>query len=92
MLIYMPNVKSAFKRMKTNLKRNLRNRHYKSTMRTFVKKTKEAISKGASEEAKEYFKKAVSIVDRMVKKSILHWKTAARIKSRLQQKLNSLKV
>lgn len=81
--------KSAQKRHRQSLKRRLRNRSRKSTIKTFTKKAVEAVSTGA-ENAVEMQRKAESLIDKAVKGSTIHKNTAARKKSRLAKRINKL--
>jgi small subunit ribosomal protein S20 len=83
----MPNLKSAERRMRKAEKRRRRNRHYKSTMKTFIKKVKNATTR---EEAEAALKKVYSIFDKLVVKGIIHKNRAASYKSKLAQFVNSL--
>ncbi len=83
----MPNLKSAERRMRKSEKRRMRNRHYKSMMRTFIKKVKKAATK---EEAEPILKKLYSILDKLVVKGIIHRNRAASYKSKLTQFVNNL--
>jgi small subunit ribosomal protein S20 len=86
----MPNVKSAKKRVKTNEKKNLRNRIVRSTLRTALKKVNAAIEAGDAEAAAKSAPLALSLIGRTVKKGVIHRNTAARLESRLAHKLNAL--
>lgn len=79
----MANTKSALKRIKTSIKRNLRNRQVKSTVRTAVRKFQDNVTADS-------LRAAMSVLDKAVSKGVLHRNTAARKKSRLAKKLNSL--
>lgn len=70
--------------------RRLRNRAYRSRYKTVVKSVEAAISQGNIEAAKEAFHKAVSIIDRIASKGVIHKNKAARKKSRLAKKVNAL--
>jgi small subunit ribosomal protein S20 len=70
----MPNLKSAERRMRKAEKRRRRNRHYKSTMKTFIKKVKNATTR---EEAEAALKKVYSILDKLVVKGIIHKKQSS---------------
>jgi len=74
--------KSVQKRIRQAEKARLRNRHYKSLMKTNIKKVKEADTKEA---ALELLKKAVSTIDKVAGKGIIHKKNAANKKSRLHK-------
>ncbi|WP_034384682.1 30S ribosomal protein S20 [Deinococcus sp. YIM 77859] len=79
--------KSAQKRHRQSLKRRLRNRSRKSTIKTFSKKAIAAAQSGA-ENVAELHRKAESLIDKAAKGSTLHKKAAARKKSRLAKALN----
>jgi len=78
---------SAKKRIKTNLKSAKRNVHYKSTMKTAIKKVLTAPSK---EVAAVELPKTVALLDRLVSKGIIHKNKAAHQKSRLAKRVNAL--
>ena len=86
----MPNIKSAKKRMKQNEKRRLRNKAYKATMRTIIKKADKAIAAGNKEEAAVAVKDACKRLDKTAQKGVIHTKMADRKKSRLMLKLNKI--
>ena len=77
---------SELKRVRQSCKRNLRNRHYKSMMRTSIKNVLLAEKKDAS----EFLTKAVSTIDRICTKGVIHRNNAARHKSKLTKYVNSL--
>jgi len=83
----LPNVKSAKKRMKTNELRRLRNRAYRSMLKTSMKKVFESSD---PEEASRYLREAVSILDRGCGKGVIHRNSAARHKSRMTIHVNRL--
>jgi small subunit ribosomal protein S20 len=86
----MANIKSQIKRVKTNNKANSRNSQFKSSMRTAIKKVVVACEKGNKEEALALLPVAFSKIDASVSKGIQHRNTAARQKSSLQNRVNSL--
>ena len=83
----MEHHKSTIKRIKTNNKANERNRHYRSMMKTAIKKVKTAET---AEARTENLTSVCAILDRLVSKGIIHTNTAARRKSRLSGYVNSL--
>ncbi|MGQ9668389.1 MAG: 30S ribosomal protein S20, partial [Anaerolineae bacterium] len=85
----MPNTKSAMKRMRQAEKRRLRNRFYRSTARTYVKRARAAIAAGDLEAAQEAIKQAVSALDRAAEKGVIHKNNASRRKSRLMKALQA---
>ncbi|MBP2241691.1 small subunit ribosomal protein S20 [Cytobacillus eiseniae] len=86
----MPNIKSAIKRVKTNEARNAHNTTVKSSMRTAVKKVEAAIVSTDAAAANETFADAARQLDKAAAKGLIHKNAAARKKSRLMKKMNSL--
>jgi len=86
----MANHPSALKRQRQDKKRRLRNKSYKSTINTSVKKIFSSADEKDMDGAQQYYKLAVAGLDSAVNKGILHRKTAARRISRLTKKVNAL--
>lgn len=86
----LANIKSAIKRIKVTRAKTLRNSMRKSAMRTAIRRCLEAISSGNIENANANYRKAVKLIDSAAAKGILHKNTAARKKSQLTRKLNTL--
>ncbi|MGB0679318.1 MAG: 30S ribosomal protein S20 [Polyangiales bacterium] len=86
----MANHASAKKRARQALKRNARNRHLRSTMRTLVKRVREAITQEEVAPAQAALKAAVSKIDQAVTKGVLHRRTASRYISRLSSQVAAL--
>jgi small subunit ribosomal protein S20 len=87
---YMPNIKSAKKRVKVTEVKTLQNKMFKSAMKTSVKKYKAAVDAGNKDLAEKTYADAVAMVDRAVTKGILHKNNAARKKSQFTKLLNGL--
>ena len=87
----MANTKSAEKMIKVAEKKRIRNRGVKSAVKTFVRKAERGIV-AASEESAAMVVVAISKLDKAASKGILHKRNAARRKSRLMKKLNSMAV
>jgi len=85
----MANTKSAIKRMKQNEKRRQRNRATRSNIRSTVKTARTAIATPGPE-SKEAILVAIRTLDRAVTQGVMHRNTAARRKSSLAKKLNTL--
>lgn len=83
----MANHKSAEKRIRANEKKRVRNRYQHKTTRTQVKKL---LSTTKKDEAQALLKEVTSMIDKLAKKNIIHWKKAANQKSKLTKKVNSL--
>lgn len=75
----MPQHKSAKKRVKTNLKRQMRNRSAKSALRLALRRYREL----PAEQRAGAYPEIQSILDRAAGKRFLPSKRAARLKSRL---------
>ena len=86
----MANSKSARKRIRVAERRRLRNRPFRSAARTFVKKAELAIRGGDAETAAAAVGDAISMLDKVAGKGIIHRNNAARRKSRLMAKFNKL--
>ncbi len=86
----MANIKSAIKRNRQNEKRRLQNRIYRGSARTQVKNARVAITTGDQEKAAAEVKDAVCKLDLAASKGIIHKNNAARRKSRLMKRLNSM--
>jgi small subunit ribosomal protein S20 len=83
---------SAIKRAKQNEKRRTRNLHIETSIKTSVKKVREAIDEKDSEGAKKALLKAIPLIQKGHSKGILHKNTSARKISRLTQAVNALSV
>lgn len=78
---------SALKAHRQNVVRRARNRDLRSTLRTGLKGIRVALNAGKLDEAKTLLGAAVSLVDKMAGKGIIHKNTAGRYKSRMVAKL-----
>jgi small subunit ribosomal protein S20 len=79
------NTHSAVKRNRKALKRNARNTAVKSSVKTALKKAREAIAGGDKEKAKSAVVAATTALDKAAAKGVLHSKNASRHVSRLNQ-------
>jgi small subunit ribosomal protein S20 len=86
----MANHKSAIKRIRQTLRRQIHNRMFRNRTRTMVKKARVVIAQGDKNAALEVTKAALRELDKAVSKGIIHKRNAARRKSRLQKRLNTL--
>ncbi len=87
----MPNIDSAKKRMRQDKKRHARNKWRKQRVREQIKTFLEALRVKDVSAAETEYKKVCSILDKVSSTSTMHKNTAARKKSRLAARLNSLK-
>ncbi len=81
---------SAKKRVRQNAKRNEINRARKSQIKTQIKRFEAALGSGDAKAAAEQYRLVAKKLDKVASTSTMHKKTAARKKSRLAKKLNSL--
>jgi len=88
----MANVKSSEKRALLSQKAAAKNKAAKSLIKTNIKKFNAAASGGDSESAQSAYRTAVKTVDRAATKGLIHKNKAARRKSALTKKLNSIQV
>lgn len=85
--INMPQHKSAEKRVRQSAKRRLANRDKRSKMRTLTRKVFETSEK---ERAEKLLGDAVSYIDRLACKGLVHKNNAANKKSKLVRHVNNL--
>jgi small subunit ribosomal protein S20 len=83
----MANHKSAEKRIRANETKRVRNSYQHKSARTVIKKLKATTKK---DEAQALLKEVTSMIDRLAKKNIIHWKKAANQKSKLSKRVNAL--
>ncbi len=86
----MANNKTARKRILINEQKRLRNRPLRSAARTYVKKAELAIQSGDVNAASAAVGDAISVLDRVASKNVIHKNNAARRKSRLMAKYNAM--
>lgn len=86
----MANSKSSKKRIRVAERRRDRNKPFRTEARTFVKKAEVAIATGDVTVAEAATLEAVSVLDRVAGKDVIHKNNAARRKSRLMAKYQAL--
>jgi len=86
----MANHKSAIKKARQDEVRRLRNRMYKTRFKNVAKKVEAALEEKNKDAAKAALHEAISVMDKIASKGIVHKNTAARKKSRLSLKVNAL--
>ena len=84
----MAHHKSTIKRIRTNEKSRLYNKHYKSQSNSAINSVLEAESK---EDGNTKMKNAFRLLDRLVNRNIIHRNKAANKKSQLSRHVNKLK-
>jgi small subunit ribosomal protein S20 len=75
------NIKSQIKRIKTNEKARLRNKSVKSSLKTAVRKFREAADSGDAAAAQTALRDASRQLDKAVSKGVIHPNQAANRKS-----------
>ena len=86
----MANIKQQIKRVRTNAERTERNRAYKSELRTFIRRFREAADSGDVASAEEALKVASKKLDKAVSKDVLHKNQAANKKSAMAKKFHAI--
>ena len=86
----MPNIKSAIKRVSVIEKKTLRNNMIKSAYKTAVKNFEAAVAEGDVKKAEALFSEATKTIDQACTKGVIVKNTAARKKSNLAKKLNTI--
>ncbi len=87
----MPNSKSAKKRLRQDAVRRTRNRSVKSSIKTQVRKVREAITAGDVATAETELRLAAKRVDKAAAAGVVHANLAARVKSRLSAAVKTAK-
>ena len=87
----MANIKSQMKRIKTNEKARQRNKAVKSTLKTAIRRTREAVEAGDLQKATTAQAEAAKKLDKAVSKGVIHKNAAANKKSALASKVSALK-
>lgn len=85
----MPNIKSASKRMRQNIKRRAANRAQRSALRTAEKKLTAALVQGDKEAAQAGLQPALKIIGKSAAKGLISKNAAARKASRIMKKINA---
>lgn len=86
----MAHHKSAIKRIKQNTKRAARNRHVTSTLKTYIKRVREAVDAKDKAAATAALKAAIPVIDASASKGVIHRSNASRNVSRLTILVNTL--
>lgn len=86
----MANTKSAIKNVRKNQRRREINKTRKGTLRTQIKKLRSLVKSKDVEGAAKELVKTISVIDRSIRKGILHKNTAGRYKSRLSRTVRGL--
>ena len=86
----MANIKSQLKRIKTNEKARLRNKSVKSSLKTAVRRFREAADTGERDQAIAALQHASRQLDKAASKGVIHPNQAANKKAAMAQRANAL--
>ena len=86
----MANIKSQLKRIRTNEKARLRNKSIKSSLKTAVRRFREAAAAGEKDRALGELRVASRALDKAVSKGVIHRNQAANRKSAMARQANQL--
>ena len=84
------NIKSQLKRIRTNEKARLRNKSIKSSLKTAIRRFREAAAAGEKDRALGELQTASRQLDKAVSKGVIHRNQAANRKSSMAQRVNQL--
>lgn len=87
---HVANIKSQIKRIKTNEKARLRNKSVKSSVKTAIRKFREAADAGEKEKAVELLRDASRKLDKAAGKGVIHANQAANKKAAMAKRANQL--
>ncbi len=83
----MANHFSALKRTRQTEKKTTVNRANMSRLRTQLRKLKTAVASGDQSQTNAVYSETVSLIDKSVKKGVIHKNTGSRYKSRLSARV-----
>jgi small subunit ribosomal protein S20 len=84
------NIKSQLKRIKTNEKARQRNKAVKSSLRTSIRRFREAAAAGNGDAAREALQVASRDLDKAASKGVIHANQAANKKSAMARRAAAL--
>jgi small subunit ribosomal protein S20 len=84
------NIKSQLKRIRTNEKARLRNKSIKSSLKTAIRRFREAAGAGEKDRAQRELLAATRALDKAVSKGVIHRNQAANRKSAMAKQSNQL--
>ena len=82
---------SAERRMRSSVRRRIKNRQVKAGLKKLQKKLDELVEGGKKEEAAAAYREMSSALDKAAKVGVIHKATASRKRSRLATALNKVK-
>jgi small subunit ribosomal protein S20 len=86
----MANIKSQIKRIRTNEAARMRNKSVKSSVKTAIRKFREAADAGDKEKATVLLREASRKLDKATSKGVIHVNQAANKKSAMAARANKI--
>lgn len=86
----LPNIKSSIKSVKTDAKRHAKNVAEKSRVKKATRRVLDAVASNKTEDVKALLQAAYKTIDQAAANNVYHKNNAARKKSRLARKVNSI--
>ena len=86
----LPNIKASILSVKSDAKRHARNVAEKTRVRRAIRSVNDAVAAGNADEAKTLLVAAYKSIDQAAANNVYHKNAAARKKSRLAKKVNTL--
>lgn len=86
----MANHRQAAKRNRQRIQRQAHNRHFKTNMRTHIKRVRAALEESDKDAAKTALGVAVPVIDRCAQKGVIPRQRASRLVSRLTLAVDKL--
>ena len=86
----MANHKSAIKRNRQNEKRSVRNRGFRTQVKSHTKKVLTAVEEKNVEEAQKSLREAEAVIAKVASKGVFHSRTASRKISGLAKKVHQM--
>jgi len=83
----MPILKSSIKAMRVSRRKNVINTRTRNKYKAELKTFRQLIASGKKDEAAKAMSKAASMLDKAVKKNVIHKNKASRLKSRMAKKI-----
>ena len=86
----MPNIKSAMKRVRQDEKRRMRNKSYRTKVKTMRRQLFEAVEKKDESLSTDAYRNYCSALDKAAKKGVIKKNTAIRRKHRAAEKVKAI--
>ena len=86
----MANTPGARKAARQSERRRAQNTAQKSTLRTAIKRVRDAVTAGDKNAAQKIFVESTRVIDRITDKKLIHRNKAARHKSRLAARIKAM--